>query len=64
MWRQMQSFLEDYGCGCVWGVPDVSKPKIFGNNPEYDPEREMLKIPGFLSDLGAQGKANLPRTLD
>ena len=25
VWHQMQTFLENYGCGCVWAVPDFSQ---------------------------------------
>ena len=31
MWHQMQNFLENYGCGCVWAVPEygvVGSPKF------------------------------------
>ena len=31
VWHQMQNFLENYGCGCVWAVPENKQAfLIFG----------------------------------
>ena len=54
MWHQMQKVLEDYGCGCVWAVPDQSR-----DQKKHDSQRRdrILLSNQTKKGLGEQGAA-------
>ena len=44
MWHQMQNFLEDCGCGCVWAVPEFCCMKQ-GRKGSGEPQKSSTIAP-------------------